>query len=190
MTRHLEATDEIRDTAALYSLGALPLEGAREFEEHLAAGCSVCREEVQGFDAAVAHLPLAVAEVEPPPSLRDRLLARIQEPKPGVHVVRHTEGEWRPTPFPGVTLKTLYLDRETAMATNLVRMMPGSSYPPHRHTAVEQCLVLEGDIRQDDVVLGPGDYNRNDASSNHDRIYTEGGCLLLIISSIKDELLA
>src|SRR5262249_39534142 len=116
-------------------------------------------------------------------------MARVQPPAAGMHVLRHDEGKWRRTPFPGVTVKTLYLDKETAMATNLLRMEPGASYPPHRHTAVEQCLVLEGDIRQGNTVLRAGDYSRNEASSDHGRLHTEGGCLLLLISSVKDELL-
>ncbi|HZT29847.1 MAG TPA: hypothetical protein VFA33_08190 [Bryobacteraceae bacterium] len=59
---------------------------------------------------------------------------------------------------------------------------------PRRRRAVEQCLALEGDIQLDDVVLSPGDYSRNDAFSDHGRIHTRGGCLLLIISSSRDEL--
>lgn len=102
----------------------------------------------------------------------------------------HTEGEWRRTPFPGVTTKSLHFDPQTAMMTSLVWMAKGASYPPHRHAAAEQCLVLEGDIGLDDIVLGPGDYSRNDAFTNHGLIHTKGGCLLPIISSANDELLA
>ena len=185
---HQEATDEIRNTAALYSLGALTVEEKREFEEHLAS-CQVCRAEARAFDATVENLPLGIAELQPPPDLRERLLKRIADPRKQTQVVRHTEGKWA-TPFPGVTVKTLHFDRSTGMMTNLVRMQPNASYPPHRHTAAEQCLVLEGDVCLDDVVLGPGDYSRNDAFSNHGRIHSKGGCLLLIISSAKDELLA
>jgi anti-sigma factor ChrR (cupin superfamily) len=162
---------------------------AAEFERHLGGGCEICRVEVRAFEATAACLPLALTEAEPPPTVREKLLSRIKRPPAGMHVVRQVEGTWRPSPFPGVSVKTLYLDRETAIVTNLVRMEPGSSYPPHRHAAVEQCLVLEGDIRLDDFVLGPGDYSRNDASSHHKRLHTRDGCLLLIVSSLKDELL-
>ena len=37
--------------------------------------------------------------------------------------------------------------------------------------------------------LAPGDYQRMDAGSVHERQWTEGGCLLLIASSKRDELL-
>lgn len=115
---------------------------------------------------------------------------KIAAPEPGMHVIREGEGRWRPTPFRGVTSKTLYFDRETEMATNLLRMEPGATYPAHHHSAVEQCMVLEGDVRLDDVVMKAGDYSRNDAGSDHREISTIHGCLLLLVSSMKDELLA
>jgi len=122
--------------------------------------------------------------------LRKQLLERVAAPQPGARIVRTGEGKWTATPFSVVTVKTLPFDRATGMMTNLVRMAPRSTYPPHRHTAAEECLVLEGDIRQDNLVLGPGDYSRLEANTDHGMIETEGGCLLLIISSAGDELLA
>ncbi|WP_321472388.1 cupin domain-containing protein [uncultured Paludibaculum sp.] len=186
---HLEVTEELRASAALYSLGAMPQEEAQAFAEHLKAGCAVCRSEVEAFEVTAAGLPLSLEDVAPPAGLRARVLEKIAEPEPGMHVVRESEGRWRPTPFPGVSSKTLYYDRETSMATNLLRLEPGASYPPHHHTAVEQCLVLEGDVRQGGVVMKSGDYSRNDAGSDHGLISTMNGCLLLLVSSMKDELL-
>ena len=185
-----ENKHRFQTAAALASLGVLPPPEAREFREHLAQGCEACGSELQAFESVASQLAMAAPELQPPPRLRDTLLARIDDARPRMHVVRNTEGKWKPSPFPGVTVKTLFFDRETAMMTNLVRMDPRASYPPHRHTAMEQCLVLEGDVRQDDVVLGPGDYSRNDPLSDHSRLYTENGCLLLIISSARDELFA
>ncbi len=187
---HKQPTDEIRAVAALYSLGALPEPEAREFEEHLSGGCQVCRQELAAFEAAAAGLPFGLAEAQPPDGLRDRLLRRIEQSDPSFKVVRRSEGKWTDTPFPGVSFKTLHFDPETAMFTSLLRLLPGASYPAHRHTAAEECLVLEGDARLDDIVLGPGDYNRNEAFTKHRRVSSEGGCLLLIIASSRDELLA
>lgn len=186
---HGAVTDEIRAAAALYSLGAMAEDEARAFAEHLAEGCVVCQREVAAFEAAAAALPMAVEEARPPAGLRARVLEKIAGPEPGMHVIREGEGRFRPTPFPGVTAKTLYFDRETSMATNLLRLEPGASYPAHHHTAVEQCLVLEGEVRQGGVVMRAGDYSRNEAGSDHGRIYTETGCLLLLVSSMRDEVL-
>jgi anti-sigma factor ChrR (cupin superfamily) len=185
---HREITDQIRETASLYALGALPDEEARWFESHLET-CAVCREEARVFEETASRLGWSVPEMRPPESLRERLLQRISPLPPGMSVVRKDEGEWRPTEFPGITVKPLHVDRASRYASVLMRMEPGSGYPPHRHTATEHCLVLEGDIRQDQLVLGPGDYNTYAADSIHPRAYTEGGCLLLIMASLADEVL-
>jgi anti-sigma factor ChrR (cupin superfamily) len=106
-----------------------------------------------------------------------------------MHVVRKDEGKWKETPFPGVSVKRLFLDRETRMATVLMRIQPGAAYPPHHHKGTEQCLVLEGDVQLGSTRLTAGDYTRNDALSDHGTIRSEAGCLLMLMASIDDELL-
>src|SRR5215471_9151454 len=79
---HKLATDEIREKAALYALGALSQIEARAFENHLDEGCEVCRAELAGFDGVVGVLGLAAPPADPPAALRNRLLATIaNEPK-------------------------------------------------------------------------------------------------------------
>lgn len=187
---HTQVSDEIRSTAALYSAGALPLAEARAFEAHIAQ-CAVCRAEADAFGESAELLAATVEQVAPPPSLRDRLLGRVAKPEKGsgLHVQRGNEGKWRATPFPGVTYKTLHFDRETMMITSLLRLEPGAFYPKHHHEALEQCLVIEGDVRQDDVIMSQGDYSLFEAHRDHSRITTERGCVLLLISSAKDEIL-
>jgi len=55
--RHYEPSDEIRNAAALYSLGALSEEEARSFEQHVADGCDVCARERREFEETAAKLP-------------------------------------------------------------------------------------------------------------------------------------
>ncbi len=86
-------------------------------------------------------------------------------------------------------VKSLHVDPATQYMTSLVRMAPGSKYPAHRHSGAEQCLVLEGDVRLGDVALAAGDYERAEAETIHGTIETKSGCLLLIISSQRDEIL-
>ena len=71
----------------------------------------------------------------------------------------------------------------------LVRMAPGSSWPPHRHAGPEECYVLEGDIDVGGTRMTAGSYQRVTAGSEHPRQSTIDGCLLLLISSLHDELL-
>lgn len=75
--RHDRATEETRETAALYALGALSQHEARAFEIHLAEGCDVCAAERRRFSRATAILGLAFEEHPCPDYLRDILLERI-----------------------------------------------------------------------------------------------------------------
>lgn len=61
------------DMAAAYVLDALSPEELEEFEAHLAA-CDQCQAEVTALRQVVDVLPLAVESVEPPASLRARIL--------------------------------------------------------------------------------------------------------------------
>ena len=102
---------------------------------------------------------------------------------------RADEGEWEDTGINGIKVKRLFVDPAHDYVTMLVRMPAGASYPRHRHGAAEQCYVIEGDLHVGDSILGAGDYQCADADSIHGVQYTEGGCLLFIVSSQHDELL-
>ena len=68
--------DDLRDTAALYLLGALEPPEAKRFEAHLAS-CAECGAEVQTLRPTVALLADAVPQLEPPPALRARVLSAV-----------------------------------------------------------------------------------------------------------------
>jgi anti-sigma factor ChrR (cupin superfamily) len=129
----------------------------------------------------------------PHPRVREKLLAAIREPASplpeGITVLRAGEGKWRRTPWPGVTYKTLHVDPATNYFTSLLRMEAGATYPAHRHSGAEQCLVLEGSVRLAGTVLHPGDFELAQARTVHEIIETDTGCLLMIIASRADEML-
>jgi anti-sigma factor ChrR (cupin superfamily) len=87
-------------------------------------------------------------------------------------------------------VKRLFADTRRDSVTMLIRMAPGTEYPAHRHGGAEECLVLEGDIQVGDLSLRAGDYHCAQLDSVHDVTRTTGGCLLLIVSSQHDQLLA
>jgi anti-sigma factor ChrR (cupin superfamily) len=195
--------EETCGSAALYALGALEGEEARAFEAHLGEGCEACASELRGFESVVGSLGLAAPDAEPPIASRARLLERLaagdsSEPKDsgrddakpseprslcdeGFLVVRAGEGQWLPTGDAGVSFKLLYTDRERGTFTTLVRMDAGASIPAHRHLGVEQCLVIEGDLRAGDVSMSAGDFNCSLPGSIHEELITEGGALFLIV---------
>ena len=69
--------DRFEESLAAYSLGALDEEEARELERHL-GGCERCRAELHRLAPAVRALPETVERSEPPPQLRERLMAEVR----------------------------------------------------------------------------------------------------------------
>lgn len=69
--------DDLHTLSGAYALNALPEDERATFETHLAV-CEACAREVAEFRATTTRLAGAVAE-EPPPGLRARLLAEVDE---------------------------------------------------------------------------------------------------------------
>lgn len=186
--QHQFINDELREQAALYSLGLLEPELSVLYKEHVTA-CAMCRDEVRVFDEAVSQLAFD-AEVEPPAYLRDRVLADIQDPPDAISILRKDQGCWLETPFSGVSVKPLYVDPQSRLVTQLVRLAPGARYPSHRHAAPEQCYVVEGDVQIGDDTFGAGDFSLAATQSTHGMVSSVHGCLLVIIASPANEIFA
>ena len=189
MELHLTANEEIRETASLAVLGALTPAEAAEFENHRAI-CTVCDAEYRAFAAAGAELAFSVPEATPSPEVRRSLLRRAggDTAVPPFVLMRSNEGAWTESGFPGVALRTMFQDPTSGAVTSLVRMAPGAVYPAHRHAGPEHCYVLEGDLVFEDHVLNAGDYEVASPRSDHSFVTTSGGCLLLLISHVNDQL--
>ncbi|CUS34404.1 hypothetical protein COMA1_11681 [Candidatus Nitrospira nitrosa] len=119
------------------------------------------------------------------------LLIRSMIPRPssgGLTFVKASEGAWREI-AQGVTAKLLAFDPVSRRTTTLLRFLPGTSYAPHRHAAVEELYVLEGGCSIASREMAVGDYHRAEAGTVHHDTSTEEGCLLLVISSPQNEML-
>jgi hypothetical protein len=180
----IRKTDEVAETAALYSVGQLPEDEARRFEQRLQSGCPYCIAELRGCQWAVEELVLVADPAAPAPGLEAKLLDRIGRiPQAGVQpvsnmpaIVRQDEGDWVDSPQPGVKLRFLHRKR-----TMLVKMEPGSTYPSHVHALDEQCLVLEGSVQDGEGrIARAGDYVFMAKGSTHPPFFTESGALFLI----------
>jgi len=66
-----------RDDLVAFSLGALPPDEERAVEAH-APSCARCTRELEALVPAVAVLGESVEQLEPPPELRDRVLAEVR----------------------------------------------------------------------------------------------------------------
>jgi Anti-sigma-K factor rskA len=70
-----------RDDLVAFSLGALDTREAAEVEAH-APGCARCTRELEALAPAVAVLGESVEQLEPPPELRERVLAIVRDEAP------------------------------------------------------------------------------------------------------------
>ncbi len=75
--------DGIHELTAAYALDALDPSDERDYEEHL-RHCSRCREELASLQAAATALAYGVETPEPPPRLRERILAEARAERPNV----------------------------------------------------------------------------------------------------------
>jgi putative transcriptional regulator len=192
--------DEVKALAPLYALGALSQQEARFLNEHVES-CDVCKSEIEAFESVVEEIAFASAEVESPARTRELLLARVAEDqRPGgdrsvaddqghqLLSVMAGKGEWEVIEE-GIIAKLLSVDEETGYVTSLVKMMPGTRLPRHRHSGLEQFFVLEGDCHVNDQILGPGDYHRALSGSVHETTFTEDGTLFLLVAPSNYEVL-
>jgi anti-sigma-K factor RskA len=69
--------DRLHDDLAAFALGALDGEEATRLELHI-EHCDECRERLGWLRPAVDQLPAAVPQLEPPPRLREGLLATVR----------------------------------------------------------------------------------------------------------------
>ena len=80
---HEKPTEEIRELAALFSLGVLTQHEARSFETHMREGCQVCKKEYDKFKHITAEIGLNVNETAPPEYIREMILAGIERESSG-----------------------------------------------------------------------------------------------------------
>jgi len=103
--------------------------------------------------------------------------------------LRAADGAWEDTGVAGVQVRRLFVDRASNRMTAMFRMAPGAAYPVHVHDGPEECYVLQGDLHVGrELVMRAGDYQRATPGSEHGTQWTENGCLLLVTSSLSDEM--
>jgi len=175
----------------LYALQALPAGEAGGVEAHLAA-CAECRRELETLRPTIcAFVSWPTDVLRAPASLWERLTRRIATETgedPFVPPPRQrTESEWQEV-APGISCKLLATDAEEHRVSMLVRLAPGTDYPPHRHGGVEELHLLHGELLIDGKTLYPGDFIRAEPGSVDHRVWSETGCTCVLITSTRDEL--
>ena len=179
------------ELALLYALQSLPASEVPAAEAQIAA-CADCRQEMETVRPVIdAFVSWPTDVLRPSVSLWGRLAQRIAAetgrepllPEPP----RRPQPEWEEA-APGISCKLLATDGENQRVTMLVRLAPGTDYPPHRHAGVEELHLLHGELMVDDRKLYPGDYLHSEAGTIDRRVWSETGCMCVLLTSFRDVL--
>ena len=178
--------DDVEALALADAIGALDAEERVKLDALRAQLSPAEQEEVARLYETSTVIAAAVPPVAPPAHLRERVLKAVRTPSR--YNVFHTDADWSETPFAGITIKVLAVDRVRSLATMLIRAEPGAVYPSHQHHAPEECYVIRGSVVIDGRVLRAGDFHHADEGSEHGEITTIEGAEVLIVGGIEDYL--
>ncbi|MEG3846903.1 cupin domain-containing protein [Microcoleus sp. herbarium19] len=199
--------EEFNLLAALQALDTIDESESRALAEKLQESPEL-QSELDAFQTAVSAIAYTAPLVAVAPDLKNRLFQRIAEldstpalevsseqvselssnSNPPHFIRRSQEVKWKSFGVPGISIGRLFADKEKREITCLLRLEPGIQFPLHRHRGVEEIFMLEGDLVVEGEVCYQGDYIRSLPGSTHAPI-TQGGCLLLVRSSIDNEML-
>ncbi len=139
---------------------ALPAGGAREF---LVMRGSV---EIDGESLSLRDFLLLPAGSTPHLVSRDGAHVFVREGEGAVErtLVRDQEAGW-PEFAPGIRRRVLWAGG--GQAALLYRADPGANVPNHSHGHDEECLMVQGELFLDDLLLQTGDYQLAPAGTGH-----------------------
>lgn len=179
------------ERVALYVLRALPPAEAADIETHLST-CPECRRAMRALHAVSDTFASSPSDaLRPSEALWERVAHLIADDTDGrpmlARMEQYSEPPWESV-GPGIACKVLAVDSERHRISMLVRLEPGADYPPHAHAGVEELHLLHGELWVDDRRLSPGDYNRAEAGTSDQRVWSATGCTCVLITSTRDAL--
>ncbi len=184
-------TCEQADRMYAHAMHALPPADSSAMEAHV-AGCEQCQRELKKYRSIIASLVSWPSDVLRPSESLQTLHAPRIALATGEEPVMPAAREWFEPDWeqvaPGISCRLMATDTERNIISMLVRLTPGASYPPHIHAGVEELYLLDGELWIDDKKLYPGDYNRAEAPTGDQRVYSETGCTCVLITSTRDVL--
>jgi anti-sigma factor ChrR (cupin superfamily) len=174
-----------------YAMHALSTTESFSIENHIAA-CEQCQAELKKFRSAIASFASWPTDLLRPSAwVQVQLACRIAM-EPGRDAVVPATREWFEPEWeevvPGIFCRLLATDIEKNIVSMLVRLAPGTDYPPHVHADVEELYMLDGELWIDGKKLYAGDYNRAAAGTGDQRVWSETGCTCVLITSTRDKL--
>lgn len=89
--------------------------------------------------------------------------------------VRDADAGWPPF-APGIQRRVLW--QRDGQAAMLYCAQPGAQVPQHSHGHDEECLMVQGELFLDDLLLQPGDYQLAPAGTGHRITETDTGVVI------------
>ena len=87
---------------------------------------------------------------------------------------------WRPsTMASGVFVRDIAVTDGWEM--QIVRCDPGARFPVHTHESPEFLFILEGDLMQAGLRMGPGWASVSGAGTVDEDVYSETGCIFVLV---------
>jgi len=152
--------------------------GSRHRELLVLAGCV----EVQGqqlsqrdYHVIPAGSPMPTLFAAQPALLFLREADLKAQPGDRPYTVLDAAAGW-PDYAPGIQRRVLW--QREGQAALLYCAQPGAEVPQHRHGHDEECLMVQGELFLDDLLLQPGDYQLAPAGSGHRVTETDTGVVL------------
>src|SRR5688572_28761073 len=141
------------DSVFLYALQALPLKEIAAVESHISS-CATCRREIETLRPIIGSFSAWPTDMlRPSAPLWGRLAQRIAEETGTEPFAAPSQPPAKPDweeVAPGISCILLATDDEKDCVSMLVRLAPGTDYPPHRHAGVEELYLLHGELWIDD----------------------------------------
>lgn len=105
--------------------------------------------------------------------LRESTIAARDDDVPST--IRDADAGW-PEYAPGIRRRVLW--QRDGQAALLYHTQPGASVPHHTHGHDEECLMVQGELFLDDVLLREGDYQVAPAGTDHRVTETDTGVVI------------
>ncbi len=202
--------DILLEEAASLALGALSREDTQRIRHELMQASAEIHHEYRAMAQAAQLLPASLALVEPPISLKERILSRLHSAESimvaptanheyheefipqydaqgaDFYALSSDEGAWLPHPVKGIAVKPLATDKERGYATLLMRLDAGVNFPSHNHEGAEQCYIVSGDVHVRGQRLAQGSFFSTAAHAHHGDISTTQGATVLLVVAMED----
>lgn len=136
---------------------------------------------VAAWQRRLGTLNRDTSAIDPPAGLWNRIESAIDAlpPAPAAQTVRADDGQWSSI-AEGIAKKVLFVDQDAGTESFLLRFDPGAILPPHNHTAVEECLILEGDVSIGGLRLVAGDYQVVGPDTPHPQAHSINGAMVYV----------